>query len=169
MNKNIYAYSVYQIQWGTIKCLIIIKLVNSSHLRTRLQDLPSIHLRTVFSIFFVFCINSCSLTVRDHGANIGSILFLLWSPLTEAPLHSAASLLETLKNMHVMSQQMCVLELQVLKHLLLLDVDSSSKRTLFMFYKAQTLFHVKGKKARRCICHGLSQLTLQKRRSIKLN
>jgi hypothetical protein len=26
---------------------------------------------------------------------------------------------------------------------------------------------VKGKKARRCICHGLSQLTLQKRRSIK--
>jgi hypothetical protein len=85
VNKNIYAYSVYQIQWGTIKCLIIIKLVNSSHLGTRLQDLPSIHLRTVCSIFFVLCINSCSLTVRDHGANIGSILFLLWSPLTEAP------------------------------------------------------------------------------------
>ncbi len=95
--------------------------------------------------------------------------FLTLVTINWSTLHSAGNLLETPKNMHVISQQMCVLELQVLKHLLLLHVDSSSKRTLFMFYKAWTLFHVKGKKARRCICHGLSQLTLQKRRNIILN
>jgi hypothetical protein len=56
--------------------------------------------------------------------------------INRSTLHSAGSLLETLKNMHVISQQICVLELQVLKHLLLLHFDSLSERTLSMFYKA---------------------------------